>query len=199
MPTSCTKRANTIKPWPGCSFSLVIDENDYEGEKDIFVSLNRRADGRFGRLQAMVIHLPKPKKSHTKVGDFFRSFRYRQHLWSKFAQVMQQVGVPKVQQEEFARKVHRVFPKPTRREEFKEWLNDPLMNAMVGSRKKELSYYRTGKMETTEADHQLIREATKETTKQLKKRIKGDPEFSREFLSKFFGVDLPASTAVKAQ
>ena len=178
---------------------MAIDQSDFKGEKDIFVSLNRRADGRFGRLQAMVIHLPKPNNSRPRADEFFRSFGYRRNLWAKFGQVMQQAGVSKDQEEEFTKRVHRVFPKPTRREEFKEWLNNPLMNAMVGPRKIELSYFRTGRMEATEADHQLIRQATKETTKKLKERLKTDPEFGREFLLKFFGVDLPSLPRVESQ
>jgi len=153
------KRTQTprIKPWPGSTFSLKVERTPAPfGNKRLVVYLERRAAGKYGRLEALDAIIPTRKRLKG-MDKFFGSARYKDSMWNVVYRVMGQAGVPEKQKEKFLTVVTKEYPRPTGEDIFLEDLEGPWLKVALGDRKKELSYFKTGKPELTVEDKKLIK------------------------------------------
>ncbi|MCB4756881.1 MAG: hypothetical protein LHV69_07620 [Elusimicrobia bacterium] len=164
-----------IKPWPGSTFSLKIERAPAPfGNKHLWVYLERRAPGKYGRLEAM--HAIIPTRKRLKGMDkFFGSARYKDNMWEVVHRVIDEAGVPEEKKRELLTVVAGEYPRPTPEELFLEDLEGPWLKAALGDRKNELSYFKTGKPEITDEDRKLIKECFKEAMDKMRKEP-GGPE-----------------------
>jgi len=167
------------KPWPNSTFGLKIHWEDWGTAKHFLVHLERRAPGKFGRLEAM--HAIVPAGGRRAADPLFGSARYRKFTLERAGAVFQQAGVPEDQAAHFMEAIVKEYPCPTDEELFIELIGSPVVAMAFGERRKNLSYYRTGVPELTEQDMQLLRECLREWDVQ----IKAGPE-EREKLLEIF-------------
>lgn len=146
------------------------------------VYLERRVPGKFGRLEAMNVIIPTRKRLKG-TDKFFGSARYRQSMWKMIHGVMDQAGVPEKQKLEFYTAVFTIYPNPTAEEIFLEDLEGPWLKAALGDRKKELSYFKTGKPEITAEDKKLIQDGLDKAFEEMRKGPDGFKKVA-EFISK---------------
>ncbi len=173
------KRAPTpkVQPWPGSTFALKTKWEDWTTDRHLWVFLERRVPGKFGRLEAMHAIVPKGRKK-SELGSFFGSARYRRGALDGARELFRQAGVPDDQAADFLQTIAREFPYPTPNEVFEEEISDPLLAMALGDRTKELSYHRTCVPELTEDDRALIERCMTA----LVARVKEDPAEGRKFL-----------------
>src|SRR5262249_9098219 len=145
--------------------------------RHLWVYLERRAPGRFGRLQAMHAIVAKGRRK-SELESLFGSARYRQGTLDATRKLFRQASVADDQADACMRTVAKEFPYPSPQEVFEEQIASPLLAMALGERGKELSYYRTGVPGLTEADRALI----KECLRQFETRVKEDPAEGRKFL-----------------
>ncbi|HYW42700.1 MAG TPA: hypothetical protein VE959_07580 [Bryobacteraceae bacterium] len=171
-----------IQPWPGSLFALKIKWEDCITDRHLWVFLERRLPGKFGRLEAMHAIVPKGRKK-SELATLFGSARYRRGMLDSARELFRRAGVPDDQAADFMQTITKEFPYPTPNEVFEEEVSNPLLAMALGDRYKELSYHRTGVPELTEDDRALIGQclAAFET------RAKEDPAEGRRFLKFVLG------------
>lgn len=167
------RAAPKIRPWPRCTFSLKTVWEDWGYLKHLWVYLERRAPGKFGRLEAMHAIVPKRKRLDP-AEKLFASPRYRQNMLKHAVEVMDQAGVPKKQPQTFLETILKKYPAPTQEELFLERLEDPVLVLALGKRRQEISYFKTGIPELSREDMILI----KQCLDAVGQRIKTEPGFS---------------------
>jgi hypothetical protein len=150
-----TKNEPKIKAWPNSTFSLKTHWEDWGDGKHLWVHLERRAPGKFGRLQVM--HAIVLTRRKTEANTLFGSARYRQITLEGAREVLQQAGVPDGQAKGFMATIGKEYPYPTDEDVFVEQISSPLVAMALGERRKDLSYYRTGVPELTKEDMELIK------------------------------------------
>lgn len=107
-----------VQPWPGSVFALKVRWEDWITDRHLWVYLERRAPGKFGRLQAM--HAIVPKSSKKGEPGLFGSTRYRRGTLDSARELFRKAGVPEDQVADFLQKISREFPYPTANEVFEE-------------------------------------------------------------------------------
>lgn len=171
-----------IVPWPNSTFALKTRWEDWGTDKHFFVYLERRAPGKFGRLDAM--HGIVPSGRHKSDADLlFGSARYRRGTLDRVREVFELAGVPEDQAQQFMDTILSQYAYPTVEQVFLEQINSPLMTIALGERRKELSYHRTGVPELTEEDVLLFKQCVKE----WETRIKASPGDRERFLKVMLG------------
>lgn len=147
-----------------------------------WVHLERRAPGKFGRLQVMHAIVM------TREADaLFGSARYRQITLDGAREVFQQAGVPDGQVQDFMETVVKDYPYPSDEDRFVEQISSPLAAMALGERRKDLSYYRTGVPELTKEDMELFTECLKQWDIGVKER----PEEREKFFDFVFKRGFP--------
>jgi hypothetical protein len=170
-----------IKPWAHSTFALKTHWEDWGTDEHFWAHLERRAPGKFGRLQVMHAIVPSSRRQ-TAADTLFGSARYRKITLDGAREVFQQAGVPDQQAKDFMETIVKKYPYPTDEDLFVEQISSPLVAMALGERRKNLSYYRTGVPEFTRQDMQLFKECLKE----LDVRIKASPEDREKFLDVAF-------------
>lgn len=166
-----------LRPWPGSTFRLKTEWENWDDVKHFRVYLERRASGKFGRLEAMHAIVPKRKRLEG-VDRHFASAKYRLSMLRVAAEVMAKAGVPEEQADSFMAAIQREYPAPTRERLFLEEVESPLVALALGRRQKELSYYKTGMPEFTLEDQRLIKDCMDD----LGRRMKADKALAARFL-----------------
>ena len=166
-----------LRPWPGSTFRLKTAWENWSDVKHFRVYLERRAPGKFGRLEAMHAVVPKRKKPKG-VDRHFASARYRLAMLKSAAEVMAKAGVSEEQANSFIAEIQREYPAPTKEALFLEEVESPLVALALGRRRRELSYYKTGAPEFTREDQVLIEECMDD----LRRRMKTDKALMARFL-----------------
>lgn len=166
-----------LRPWPDSTFRLKTAWENWSDVRHFRVHLERRAPGRFGRLEAMHAVVPKRKKPKG-VNRLFATAKYRLAMLSAAADLMSKVGVSAEQADSFMAEIHREYTAPTPQALFLEEVEDPLVTLALGGRRDELSYYKTGVAEFTREDLRLIEECTED----LRQRMKTDKALMARFL-----------------
>ena len=141
------------------------------------VHLERRAPGKFGRLQVMHAIVVT-----NKADALFGSARYRQITLDGARQVFQQAGVPDGQAQDFMERIVKEYPYPSDEDLFVEQIGSPMIAMALGERRKDLSYYRTGVPELTKADMELFAECLRHWDI----RVKESPQEREKFLEVVF-------------
>jgi hypothetical protein len=174
-----------LQPWPGSIFALKTRWEDWITDRHLWVFLERRVPGKFGRLEAMRAIVPK---GHNKreLATLFGSPRYRRGVLDSARELFRRAGVPDDQAADFMQTITREFPYPTPNEVFEEEISNPLLKMALGDRFEELSYHRTGVPELTEDDRALIGQCMAA----LETRVREDPAEGRRFLKFVFGSGL---------
>lgn len=159
-----------IKPWPGSAFSLKMkwEKEGFGGDNHFWVHLERRAPGRFGRLQLMHAIVPTRKRLD-RVDKFFASARYRKSLYATAIKTMELAGVPEEERGLLLAMMAKEYPIPTAEELYLESLENPTIVKALGNRKKELSYFRTGIPEATKDDLKLVEQCFADLIEKMKK------------------------------
>jgi hypothetical protein len=171
-----------VEPWPGSIFALKTRWEDWITDRHLWVFLERRVPGKFGRLEAMHAIVPKgPKES--ELATLFGSARYRRGMLDSARELFRSAGVPENQAADFMQTITREFPYPTPNEVFEEEMSSPLLAMALGDRHRELSYHRTGVPELTEDDRALIAECMAA----IETRVRKDPAEGRRFLKVVLG------------
>ena len=173
-----------VQPWPGSIFALKTKWEDWITDRHLWVFLERRVPGKFGRLEAMHAIVPKGRKN-SELATIFGSARYRRGTLDSARELFRSAGVPDDQAAEFMQTITKEFPYPTANEVFEEEISDPLLTMALGDRCKELSYHRTGVPELTEADRALIGQCLAA----LETKVREDPADGRRFLKFVLGSD----------
>ena len=171
-----------VQPWPGSTFALKIKREDWITDWHLWVFLERRVPGKFGRLEAMHAIVPKGRKK-SELATLFGSARYRRGTLDSARELFRSAGVPDDQAADFMQTITREFPYPTPNEVFEEEISNPLLAMALGDRHKELSYHRTGVPELTEDDRALIGQCMAA----LETRVREDPATGRRFLKFVLG------------
>jgi len=171
-----------VQPWPGSTFALKTKWEDWLTDRHIWVFLERRAPGKFGRLEAMHAMVPKGRKK-SKLATMFGSARYRRGMLDSARELFKSAGVPDDQTAEFMQTITKEFPYPTPNEVFEEEISNPLLTMALGDHYKELSYHRTGVPELTEDDRALIGRCMAA----LETKVREDPAEGRRFLKFVLG------------
>lgn len=181
------KRSPTpkVQPWPGSIFALKTKWEDWMTDRHLWVFLERRVPGKFGRLEAMHAIVPKGGKK-SELGTLFGSARYRRATLDGARELFRQAGVPDDQAADFMRAITKEFPYPTPNEMFEEEISNPLLAMPLGDRHKELSYHRTGVPQLTEGDRALLRQCLAA----FQTRVGEDPAERRRFLKSVLGSGL---------
>lgn len=175
-----------VQPWPGSVFALRTKWEDWVTDRHLWVFLERRARGKFGRLQVMHAIVPNgPKKN--ELGALFSSARYRRGTLDSAREFFRRAGVPDDQAADFMQTITKQFPYPTPNEIFEEEMSSPLLAMALGNRYKELSYHRTGVPELTEDDRSLIGQCLAE----FNASVREDPKAARKFLQFMLGSGRP--------
>lgn len=144
--------------------------------------LERRAAGKFGRLEAMHAIVPKGCKKN-ELATLFGSARYRRGTLDSARELFRSAGVPDDQAGDFIQTITEEFPYPTTNEVFEEEISNPLLTMALGDRHEELSYHRTGVPELTEDDRSLIGQCLAA----LETRVRDDPRDGRKLLKFVLG------------
>lgn len=146
-----------IRPWRNCTFSIQIEVEDdnWDHCKHVWIDLRREAPGRHGRLKLIHTTIPMRKRKE-KSYKHFASPSYRLDRIRAATEVLHRAGVPAEQAKEFISQVAKVYPPPTQKDLYDQRLNDPLISMALEARRKDLSYYRTGKYEWTDQDVLLV-------------------------------------------
>jgi hypothetical protein len=168
-----------IQPWPNSTFAIKTKWEDWGTEAHFWVHLERRAPGKFGRMQVMhaiVIRRRRPSADDA----FFGSARYRRGTLEGARKAFLQAGVPDGQAQDFMAAIVKEYPYPSDEDLFAEQIGSPLVALALGERRKDLSYYRTGVPKLTKEDVELYAECMK----QLEARMKEGPE-REKFLEAF--------------
>lgn len=172
-----TKHGPKIIPWPNSTFALRTQWEDWGTGKHFWVHLERRAPGKFGRLQVMHA-ITMTSRRRPESDPLFGSARYRQVTLDGAREVFRKAGVPDMQAQDFMETVVKEYPYPTDEELFVEKISSPLVAVALGERRKGLSYYRTGIPELTKEDLELFAECLKGWDIRMKER----PEEREKFL-----------------
>ncbi len=170
-----------IAPWPNSTFALKTRWENWGTDKHFWVYLERRAAGKFGRLEAMHGIVPS-RRSKRNADPLFASARYRKAVLDRARDVFERAGVPEDQASGFMDAIRKEFPAPTAEELFLESINGAVTTMVLGQRNKELSYYRTGVPELDGADMQLFKQCLEE----WKTRMKTNPREIENFLKAAF-------------
>ena len=104
-----TKHEPKIKPWPNSTFALDTRWEDWGTGTHFWVHLERRAPGKFGRLQVMHAIVVT-----SKADALFGSARYRRVTLDGAREVFQQAGVPDGQALDFMERIVKEYPYPCR-------------------------------------------------------------------------------------
>ena len=176
--------APKVQPWPGSMFALKTKWEDWITDRHLWVFLERRVPGKFGRLEAMHAIVPKGGKK-SDLATLFGSAKYRRGTLDSARELFRNAGVPDDQAAEFMQAITKEFPYPTPNEVFEEEISNPLLTMALGDRCKELSYHRTGVPELTEADRALIGQCLAA----LETKVREDPADGRRFLKFVLGSD----------
>jgi len=171
-----------VQPWPVSTFALKTKWEDWITDRHLWVYLERRAPGKFGRLEAMHAIVPKGRKK-SELATMFGSARYRRGMLDSARELFRRAGVPDDQAAEFMQTITKEFPYPTPNEAFEEEISSPLLTMALGDRYKELSYHRTGVPELTEDDRSLIGQCLAA----LETKVRKDPADGRKFLKFVLG------------
>jgi hypothetical protein len=155
---------------------------DWGTDRHLWVFLERRAPGKFGRLEAMHAIVPKGRKE-SETATLFGSARYRRGTLDSARELFRSAGVPEEQAADFMQTITREFPYPTPNEVFEEEISNPLITMPLGDRYKELSYHRTGVPELTEDDRALIGQCLAA----IETWVKDDPAEGWKFLKFVLG------------
>lgn len=174
-----------VQPWPGSIFALKTRWEDWITDRHLWVFLERRAPGKFGRLEAMHAIVPQDRRK-SEMATLFGQARYRRGMLDSARELFRSAGVPDDQAADFMHTITREFPYPTPNEVFEEEMSSPLLAMALGPRCKELSYHRTGVPELTEADRALIGQCLAA----IETRVRNDPEEGRRFLKLVLGSSL---------
>ena len=172
-----TKHEPKIKPWPNSTFALNTRWEDWGTGTHFWVHLERRAPGKFGRLQVMHAIVVT-----SKADALFGSARYRRVTLDGVREAFQQAGVPDGQAQDFMERIVKEYPYPSDEDLFVEHISSPLVAMALAGRRKNLSYYRTGVPELTKADMELFAECLKHWDIRVKER----PEEREKFLDVAF-------------
>jgi hypothetical protein len=175
------KRTKQIMPWPNSTFVLKTRWEDWGTETHFWVQLERRAPGKFGRLQVMHA-IVMTSRRQTEADTLFGSARYRRITLDGAREVLQQAGVPDRQAQDFMETIVKEYPYPCAEDLFVEQIGSPLVALALGERRRDLSYYRTGVPELTKADMELFAECLKEWNIRVKER----PEDREKFMDAVF-------------
>jgi len=170
-----------IKPWANATFALKTRWEDWGTSNHFWAHLERRAPGKFGRLQVMHAIIPSSLRQ-TGTDPLFGSPRYRKITLDGACEIFQQAGVPDEQAKDFMEAIVKKYPYPTDEDLFVEQISGPLVAMALGERRESLSYYRTGVPEFTSQDVQLFKECLKEWGV----RIKASPEDREKLLDVVF-------------
>jgi len=181
------KRAapSKVQPWPGSIFALKTRWEDWVIDRHLWVFLERRVPGKFGRLEAMHAIVPKGRKK-SELATLFGSARYRRGMLDRARELFRKAGVPDDQAADFMQTITKEFPYPTPNQVFEEEMSNPLLAMALGDRCKELSYHRTGVPELTEDDRALIGQCLAA----IETRVSKDPAEGRRFLKFVLGSGL---------
>ena len=171
-----------VQPWPGSIFALKTRWEDWITDRHLWVFLERRVPGKFGRLEAMHAIVPKGRKK-SELATVFGSARYRRGMLESARELFRSAGVPEDQAADFMQTITKEFPYPTPNEVFEEEISNPLLAMALGDRTKELSYHRTCVPELTEDDRALIEQCMTA----FAARVKHDPAEGRKFLKLVLG------------
>jgi hypothetical protein len=171
-----------VEPWPDSTFVLKTKWEDWVTDRHFWVYLERRAAGKFGRLEAMHAIVPKGRRER-ETDSLFGSVRYRQRTLDATRDLFRQAGVPDDQAERFMGLITKEFSYPTPQETFEEQISSPMLKMALGERSQELSYHRTGVPELTGEDQALIRECRQA----FQTRILKDPVEGQKFLDLMLG------------
>jgi hypothetical protein len=139
--------------------------------------LERRAPGKFGRLQVMHAIVMT-----SDADTLFGSVRYRQITLDGARTVFQQAGVPDGQVQGFMGTIVKDYPYPSDEDLFVEQISGPLCTMALGERRQDLSYYRTGVPELTKEDVELFTECLNRWDIRVRER----PEDREKFLDVVF-------------
>jgi len=151
-------------------------------DQHLWVFLERRVPGKFGRLEAMHAIVPKGRKK-SELATLFGSAKYRRGTLDSARELFRSAGVPDDQAADFMQTITKEFPYPTPNEVFEEEISSPLLTMALGDRYKELSYHRTGVPELTEDDRALIGQCLAA----LETKVREDPAGGRGFLKFVLG------------
>lgn len=166
-----------LRPWPGSTFRLKTAWESWSDVKHFRAYLERRAPGRFGRLEAM--HAVVPKRKRPEGADrYFASAKYRLAMLNVAAKVMAKAGVPEEQADAFMAAIQREYPPPTKEALFLDEVESPLVALVLGRRREELSYYKTGEPVFTKEDELLLKDCMDD----LSRRMKTDKTLAARFL-----------------
>jgi hypothetical protein len=166
-----------VQPWPNSTFALKLKWEDWETARHLWVYLERRAPGKFGRLEAMHAIVPAGRRKR-ETDSLFASTKYRRGTLDGARKLFQQAGVPDEQAEGFMQTIAKEFPYPTPAESFAEQISSPLFVMAVGERMQDLSFHRTGVPEFTQADLELIQDCMK----RFETRVLDSPQERKKFV-----------------
>lgn len=175
-------RPPKIVPWPNCSFALKTHWEDWGTGKHFWVHLERRAPGKFGRLEAMHA-IVLSRRRINDADSLFGSARYRKVALDGAREFFHLAGVPEGQARVFMEAILKEYPYPTAKELFLEQISSPFMSMFLGERRNELSYYRTDVPELTREDVHLFEQRLKEWDV----RVQSSPGEREKFLEVIFG------------
>jgi hypothetical protein len=160
-------RAPKITPWPNSTFALKTHWEDWGTDRHFWVYLERRAPGKYGRLEAM--HGIVPSDGTLRgVERIFGSARYRKGTLDLAREKMMQAGVPEEQALAFMETISKEFPYPTIEDLFLEQINASFVKMVLGGYHQQLSYFRTGVPELTSDDLKLFKEGLDAWTARMK-------------------------------
>lgn len=171
-----------IQPWPGSKFALKTKWEDWVTDRHLWVFLERRVPGKFGRLEAMHAIVSKDRNK-SEPDTLFGSARYRRGMLDNARKLFRMAGVPDDQAADFMQTITKEFPYPTANEVFEEEMSNPLLAMVLGDRDKELSYHRTGMPVLTEEDRALVGQCLEA----FQMRARKDPAERRRFLQFVLG------------
>src|SRR2546425_11420649 len=114
-----------IAPWPNSTFALKTQWEDWGTDKHFFVYLERRAPGKFGRMQAM--HGIVPSGRLKKPDSLFGSARYRKGTLDGARKIFELAGMPEGQITDFMNTIISQFPYPSAEDLFLEQIDTPLL------------------------------------------------------------------------
>ncbi len=162
-----TVRVSKIATWPGCSFDLKLewDKDPFTHIRHLWVHLERRAAGKFGRLEVM--HALVPGKNADSKDRWMFGARFHRNLYVRASEVFKQAGVPESLAQEYLQRMSRELPIPSDKDVFLHSIDSPMMNKVLGNKKKELSYFKTGRPELTKEDLRLINDRMKDKMRDL--------------------------------
>ncbi len=133
-----------VQPWPVSIFALKTKWEDWTTDRHLWVFLERRVPGKFGRLEAMHAIVPKGRKK-SELATIFGSARYRRGMLDSARELFRSAGVPDDQAAEFMQTITKEFPYPTPNEVFEEEISNPLHSDRAGSMEHVRLNFRTSK------------------------------------------------------